>query len=153
MGWRISCLISYNRRRDQRLDAPEAVDPLAEGVLDVIVVLQANLIGVLLERHAHRPRGERLVGVVIAPHAIDAVQRGGGDGAVGLQADVALGAEKQQHVVGLPPRILTVCFRLRAFGEAEVITLQAPQTLETPEKDALDLAAELVRQKGIVLPI
>lgn len=42
MGWRISCLSSYNRRRDQRLDAPEAVDPLAEGVLDVIVVLQAN---------------------------------------------------------------------------------------------------------------
>jgi len=81
MGWRISCLSSYNRRRDQRLNAPEAVDPLAEGVLDVIVVLQAELVGVLFESHAHRPRGARLVGVVAAPQAIDAVQRGGRDGA------------------------------------------------------------------------
>ena len=39
MGWRISCLNSYNRRRDQRLDAPEAVDPLAEGILDEVVML------------------------------------------------------------------------------------------------------------------
>ena len=39
MGWRNLSLFSYNRRRDQRLDAPEAVDPLAEGVLDVVVVL------------------------------------------------------------------------------------------------------------------
>ena len=30
---------------------------------------------------------------------VDAVQRGGRDGAVGLQTDVALRAEEQQHVV------------------------------------------------------
>ena len=119
----------------------------------MIVVLQAELVGVLFEGHAHRPRGARLVGVVAAPQAIDAVQRGGRDGAVGLQADVALGAQKQQHIVGLAARILTVCFRLRAFGEAEVIPLQAAQTFETPEEDALDLAAELVREKGVVLPV
>lgn len=99
-------LISYNRRRDQRLDAPEAVDPLAEGILDVVVMLQAELLGVLFEGHAHRPRGARLVGVVAAPQAIDAVQRGGRDGAVGLQADVALGAEEEQHIVGLAARVL-----------------------------------------------
>ena len=119
----------------------------------MIVVLQAELIGVLFERHAHRPRGERLVGVVAAPQAIDTIQRGGGDGAVGLQADVALRAQEQQHIVGLAARVLAVCLRLTAFREAEVITLQAPQPFETPEKDALALIAELVRQKGIVLPI
>ena len=113
MGWRISYLSSYNRRRDQCLDAPEAVDPLAEGVLDVIVVLQAELVGVLFEGHAHRPRGARLVGVVAAPQAIDTVQRGGRDGAVGLQADVALGAEEQQHVVGLSLGFHTVILGAR----------------------------------------
>ena len=119
----------------------------------MIVVLQAELVGVLFERHAHRPRGARLVGVVAAPQAIDAVQRGGRDGAVGLQVDVALGAEEEQHIVGLAARILAVCLCLRAFGEAEVITLQAPQTFEAPEKNPLDLAAELVREKGVVLPV
>lgn len=153
MGWRISCLISYNRRREQRLDAPEAVDPLAEGVLNVIVVLQAELVGVLFERYAHRPRGARLVGVVIAPEAIDGVQISRCNGAVGPQPDVPLRAQEQQHIVGLAARVLAVCLCLRAFREAEVTTLQAAQPFETPEEDALDLAAELVREKGVILPV
>ena len=119
----------------------------------MIVVLQAELIGVLFERHAHRPRGARLVGVVAAPHTIGTVQRGGRDGAVGLQADVALGAEKEQHIVGLAARVLAVCFRPRALREAEIIPLQAAQTFKTPEEDALDLAAELVCEKGVVRAI
>ena len=120
---------------------------------DVVVILQAELVGVLLEGHAHRPRGKRLVGVVAAPHGVDGVQRGGGNGAVGLQADVALGAEKQQHIVGLAARVLTVCFRLRAFRKAEAAGRQAAQAFEAPEEDALDLAAELVREKGVILPV
>ena len=40
-----------------------------------------------------------------------------------------------------------------ALCEAEVIGLQAPQAFETPEEDPLDLAAELVREKGVVLPV
>ena len=52
----------------------------------MVVVLQAELIGVLFEGHAHRPRGKRLVGVVAAPQAIDTVQRDAGACAAGHQA-------------------------------------------------------------------
>ncbi len=97
-----------------------------------------------LSGHAHRPRGARLVGVVAAPQAIDTVQRGGRDGAVGLQVDVALGAEEEQHIVGLAARMssrfafvcelsvkrkLLLCKRCRPSRHQRNIPSISPQSL------------------------
>ena len=47
----------------------------------------------------------------------------------------------------------TVILGAVALGEAIVISDQPPQTIQTPEKNALDLGTELVRKKRIVLTV
>ena len=119
----------------------------------MVVVLQAKFIGVLFERHAHRPRGQRLIGVVIAPHGINSVEISGSNGAVGFQSDVPLRAQEQQHIVCFLFGFRAVVPGTSAFGEAVVISNQSPQTIQTPEEDPLDFGTELVRKKRIVLTV
>ena len=87
----------------------------------MVVVLQAKLIGVLFQRHAHCPRRQRFVGVVLTPHGIDGVEIDGGDGAVGLQSDVPLRAQEQENIVRLLFGLHTVVLCAGAFSEAVVV--------------------------------
>ena len=67
----------------------------------MIIVFNTELIGVLFQGHADRPRCQWFIGVIVAPHGIDGVQIGRSDGAVSFQPNISFRTHEQQHIVGL----------------------------------------------------
>ena len=119
----------------------------------MVVVFQTKFVCVFLQCHADRSCRQRLVGVIVAPKAVDSVQIGRGDGAVRFQTDISLRAQEQQHVIRITPCLFSVVLGTAAFREAVVIRYQSTQTIQTPQENALDLGNELVRKKRVILSV
>lgn len=84
-------------------------------------MFKIELVGVFFQGHADSLGCEGFVSVVVALHCVDGAKIGGGDSAVGFQADVAIEVEELQNIVRVTSVFLAVVLGLAAFGKAEVV--------------------------------
>ena len=133
----------------QHLHANKATHPLAAN---------ANIVGgfhvvktlILRQLGAETICRHWLLRVVLAPALIRLVQCLGAGLAVCLEADVALGLQKLDHIVAAALDRLHILSGLAGNAELIVVSNQPVQSIQTPEKDPLALPFQLVHQIGII---
>ena len=129
---------------DKRFDAYKTPHPAATGQVDVVGGFKVIAAVVLAQFCAETNRRYAVAGVVLAPLFINVVELLGADGAVRLEAKVALGFHEVNDIVAAAFDGVHVGGGSFADREAEVVLHQPVQPFQTPEQDSFLLGAHLL---------
>ena len=136
------------RQRIDHLNAHKSPHPLTAG-MDIVGGLHVVKAFVLRQFGAEPVCRHGFLRVVLAPALIRLIQCFGAGLTVRLEADVALGLQKLDHIVAAALDRLHIFSGLGADCELIIVPDQPVQPLQTPEKDALLFPQQLIHQKRI----
>ena len=84
------------------LNAHKAPNPASRRISDRVAVFQIVLAAGVHQRIAETAAFECSQTVFLAPHPVNVVAVLGADGCIGFQTDIALGFQKDKHVIVVP---------------------------------------------------